>query len=238
MKTIVGVLLALLTVTFCSCSSDSKDEPTVNSFISADGKINVQLENYAGIDSLEIYSADSLLGKCKLTADGKMIMQVGKPELMKIGDLKGVFVSDTAAMISVVNIVRAFDASGKNLGRVECTNFTTILDDEVQGNAYVYLMYCDRDVVMKGTYFESGSDSYDGVVNSYSTTKVYDVNLKKGWNAFMNKIDVLSTTTNSSVRKQTFTSTIPSDMKWRLMINQSANSKQVQHVNGKSILFQ
>lgn len=205
MKKNFAILLTLLTAILSSCHSDSQDEPTVDTFISAGGLLNIQLKDYAseGIDSVKMYDDNLLLGKCKLTTDGIVLMQLSQPgNLKKIGGMGEIYVSDTTALALTLKTLNAYNVDGIQIGTISCDNVYENVANEVGR-----LMYCDRDLKIKGSTESASTNPYIP-----SSKTIYDMTLKKGWNVIVVTSDV-DKNTFSTV--QQYSTTIPSDLQWR-----------------------
>ena len=99
----------------------------------------------------------------------------------------------------------------------------TALSSESTNVTTSYFMYADRPLTLKGTNSVSQSDN--GI--SFKVSEVFDVNLKTGWNEICEKVE-LNVTSTSSTTTTTYSSTIPTDLKWVYIANSDIASVKKQ----------
>lgn len=96
----------------------------------------------------------------------------------------------------------------KVIGELRKTNFTHNTTS-LFGDIYVVLFYVNTSCSIIGTQTQtSGSGKY---------IQLWDLNLKKGWNEVAIKTTEYSTTATSTNRTTVASTTIPPDLKWRVI---------------------
>lgn len=151
------------------------------------------------VDSLKCFSNNNdLIGSCAVSTDGKFSITLTTPVGNKIGKINNVIVSDTNAIVSTPTYTKGYK-NGIQKGVLYKSNITTS-SNVGTGSVIIVFCYSDRDLTIKGT-------------NNVSTTKsiIWDVVLKKGWN----EITMQAQSTESLV----YSTTIPTDLNWRLFTN-------------------
>lgn len=119
--------------------------------------------------------------------------------------MENVAVSDTNAIVSSFWSTKGYK-NGITKGIVYKTNVTGTPASWV-GYVVVLFFYTDRDLTLKGTMSVS--------TPIYSIIHVYDLELNKGWNEVGMKINEETYNSDFSTENITFSSKIPTDLKWK-----------------------
>ncbi len=186
-------LLLLLSITIFGCGTKDEVTTTIKDFsIATDGTLTGKIPNYTEgvLDSVVGFFYNAYPIVTKPQSDGKFTMKlVFRPELLHectywFSSLIGVQISDMATKIATNSDLMDIGIcykSGKNVAMLNITDVN--LKSEYN---FVQFIYSDRDCTIKGTNNRIGSST------------IYDLNLKKGWNAVayisVNTTDTITTT--------------------------------------------
>jgi hypothetical protein len=216
MKTILSkTILFVFCLVFYSCNSD---ELTTN------GTLSGTLTDYSSgsIDSIKGYCLTELIGKATLNSGGKFSVTLSIPSGSKIGKIDSLKLSDTTAVVSNINVYTYM--KGAYVGEIMKCNYTH--SDTVAyktGDAYVLFIHSDRTCRIIGSY-TTVSNKTD------STTRSYDLKFNEGWNEMVCKVAKFKKDTVRTVQSISYSSIIPTDLKWRCIKNKK-NSQKFKFLN-------
>lgn len=223
-KLVIGCLAVLLGIAFTGCSKDDDENKDDNgSAITAEGEASGTVSNLSSnIDSVRVTYPDlNNIGEAKLNNNVlsfSLVDVIPDNYLYEVSDDFGSYndseetqtctISDNTAKIGDFDDLRIEAYSNRdNVGYfIRSNNEKDLLDDvdgSSAGDATGFFIYCNKAVIIKGTY----TDKEDG--NEYSDN--YNLEFHKGWNEVVIKV------TNASSSKYTtgWTSNDePSGMKW------------------------
>lgn len=227
MKKQFSIIAACIALTLISCDKKEDTVVSAESSITSSGTISGQISNYSSVStSLDsIYATEenttAFLGKGKVGSDGKFSIDITTiPQLEENGTISGVTVSDPDAQIGAISL-EAYKNKTQTGYYLRC-DYTEITS-ESNNITTTYFLYADRPITLKGTY--AFSETYNGVTAKIS--EVFDVKLKKGWNEISEKI-ALSYTNTSATSTTTYSSTIPTNLKWIYIDNNDIASVKKQ----------
>ena len=162
MKTALNIILVALCVTFFSCQKD--DLSTGSSSITSNGILSGKIVNYVpnSIDSLKAMSYD-FVGLGKVSTTGDFYIRLTIPRLSKVGKMSGITVSDTTAMIGIVDIESYLNSN--YIGVLFKCNYSS---DSINNNMTKssIFTYSDKEFTEKGTHVDSGAQ--------YNITYIYN----------------------------------------------------------------
>jgi hypothetical protein len=211
-KTAFNLILVAVCITFFSCQKD-ENLSTGSSSITNDGVISGKIVNYvpnsmdsviAMFNGLTIFAT----GTGTVSTTGDFSMRLSVPQLIKVATLSGVTVSDTASIGRSAIIFSSFNSS-LNGTLLKC-NYANG-DEYKAGRAHSMFVYTDRSFTMKGTNVDSSTSN--GLVWN-TTTTVYDVTFKKGWNEVVCKNISYSSTLEGETMSEAYSNNITSDLQW------------------------
>lgn len=208
-RTTFKIILVAVCISFFSCQKNGDEKlPTDNSSISIDGVLSGKIVNYVAnsIDSVKARNTD-YVGTSKVLSTGYFSIGLTLPQLEKIGSLSGVMISDTTALGGSATITSYLN-SYENGEVIKCNYANDSINKP--GMAYSSFVYTDRAFTMKGTHEET---YMEGDISETSST-VYNVTFKKGWNEVVTKITSYSSTSNNLTSSVSMTNVITSDLQW------------------------
>ena len=171
------------------------------------------------IDSLKCCAnntLDSVIGKTAVLSNGKFTLIMTIPTGSKVQKMTGVVISDSTALLGTGQIY-----AYKNhlpIGSVTKCNFThNPSATPTVGDGYVMLVYSTKPCSLKGSLIES------------TVTTSYDMNLKSGWNQVLYKLTEYTISSSATKETYTYTTSIPTDLKWRYFSFQSQKIKRFQY---------
>lgn len=213
MKTTFKFILVALSVTFFSCQKD-ENLSTGSSSITNAGVLSGTIVNYTpnSIDSVRVWDTENYIGMNKASMTGDFSIDLAVPHLSKFGAMKGVFVSDTTAMTGTVSIYSYLNNNSNGV-LLKC-NYTTD-SFNIVGMAYSFFIYSDKNLTIKGTLVNKYA--WDSGTKTSSFTYIYNVNIKKGWNELVIKLNSFTSSQYSLTRSESITNTITSDLQWHLL---------------------
>lgn len=214
MKTTLKSILfgTVICLAMLSCNPDE---------LTTGGTLNGTISDYVtgSIDSLKSCAnnkTDSVIGKTAVLSNGKFTLIMGIPTGSKVQKLTGVVVSDSTALIGTGQIY-----AYKNhlpIGSVTKCNFIhSLTATPTVGDGYVMLVYSTKTCSLKGS-----------LVKDTLTTN-YDMNLKSGWNQVLYKLTEYTISSSSKKQTYTYSTSIPSDLKWRYFSSQTQKIKRFEY---------
>ena len=229
-KIIVTVLLAI--IYGCQKNEIIVPEPKPSSpsnynSITSDGVISGTIVNDSTslVDSIKVYSG-GLIGKDAVSAVGKFSVTLTVPTLHRYIKLSGVAVSDSMAMIGNVYEIQTHKA-GCITSIVQKSNYSA--DSLGAGMFHSIFIYSDRAFTIVGTHTYSPNTS-EGI--THNSKENWKVTIKKGWTEIIDSIDSYSKTSNTETISHTYSSTIPSDLKWKCSYSVISNANSSITDNG------
>jgi hypothetical protein len=206
MKITLKVVLIVLVAAFYSCGKD--EVSSASSSITSAGVISGTISNYgvSPVDSIHFNGNNAIV-----SSGGKFSSTIAIPksaDLHEFPALPGVKVNDVNALVSELEIVPYYNSNNGG-GELLKTNITENLTP-FEGAALSVFIYCDRDVLITGSFSGDAAEIVEGIDLSGMVT--FDLKLKKGWNEMVLTIEKLSMITGEATIK--LSSTIPSDLKW------------------------
>jgi len=206
MKTFFKVVLFVFVAAFYSCGKD--EVSSASSSITSAGVISGTISNYgvSPVDSIHFNGSNALV-----STDGKFSKTLSIPkseDLHNFEALTGIKISDVNALVSELEIVPYYNSNsgGGELLKTNITENQTPFD----GAASSVFIYCDRDVLITGSFSGDAAEIVEGFDLSGMVT--FDLKLNKGWNEVVLTIEKISVTTGDVTMK--VSSNIPSDLKW------------------------
>ena len=196
-------LFVFILTALYSCNSDEL----------TNGTLNGSLTDYStgSIDSIKGYSLNELIGKATVNSVGKFSVMLSIPSGSEIGKMDSLELSDTTAVVSSINLYAY--KKGTYVGEIIKCNYTH--SDTVAyktGDAYVIFLHSDKTCRIRGS-FTVVSNTTD------SSTTTYDVKFNEGWNEMVCKVDKFKKDTVRTVESISYSSIIPTDLKWRCIKN-------------------
>ncbi|HEY5508241.1 MAG TPA: hypothetical protein VIK29_06175 [Paludibacter sp.] len=207
MKTFFKVVLFVFVAAFYSCGKDEvSSASSASSSITSAGVISGTISNYGTtkVDSIHFNGSNAIV-----STGGKFSSTIAIPksaDLHIFPVLPGVKISDVNALVSELEIVCYHNSQDGKLYKTNMTENMTPFD----GAALSVFVYCDRDVVITGSFSGDAAEIVQAVRLSGMVT--LDLKLKKGWNEMVGTIEKVSLTTGDVTMK--VSNTIPSDLKW------------------------
>jgi len=187
-----------------SCNSDE---------LSTNGTLSGSLTDYntGSIDSIKGYCLTELIGKAAINSVGKFSVTLSIPSGSEIGKIDSLKLSDTTAVVSSINLYAY--KKGVYVGEIIKCNYTH--SDTVAyktGDAYVLFIHSDKTcrIIGSNTIVSNKTDS---------TTTSYDLKFNEGWNEMVCKVDKFKKDTVRTVESISYSSIIPTDLKWRCIKN-------------------
>ena len=195
---------------FYSCNSDE---------LSSNGILSGTLTDYSigTIDSIKSYYLDELIGKTTVNSTGKFSINLSIPSGTEIGKIDSLALSDTTAAVSFIKMY-AYN-KGVYVGEIIKCNYTH--SDTVAyktGDAYVLFLHSDKTcrIIGSQTIVSGKTDSL---------TKKYDLKFNEGWNEIVCKIDKFKKDTIRTVKSISYSSIIPTNLKWHCIKNPKTTQK-------------
>lgn len=233
-------LYILSCLLFVSCERDDNSNKVSNYSITSDGKLSGAIvSKLSPIDSLFCYTSiyDSIyprpIASSFVDSKGNFSMQLNMPLniLNELSPIDGVVISDKSTLYNVVNL--EYSSNGKlsplihsNMDSVPTLQigsfregFTyiaknpTINDSTFIGYSQSVFIFVDRDVSLKGLSKGSWGDCFYHI--SIGVTKTFNLNLKRGWNEIVYRINKYNYSNKNLCIEGELTNTIVPDMKWR-----------------------
>jgi len=206
MKTFFKVVLFVFVAAFYSCGKD--EVSNASSSITIAGVISGTISNYgvSPVDSIHFNGNNAIV-----SSGGKFSSTIAIPksaDLHEFPALPGVKVSDVNALVSELEIVTYYNSNsgGRELLKTNMTENLT----PFEGAALSVFIYCDRDVLITGSFSGDAAEIVEGIDLSGMVT--FDLKLKKGWNEVVFTVEKLSLNTGDVTMK--VSNIIPSDSKW------------------------
>lgn len=217
-KTVLNFVLISLCIIFISCKKDDIENPGTPS-VSTAGVLSGDILNYSNglIDSVKL-EAYYMTGKSAVSTEGKFSMIISIPETYKIGNVDGLEISDTNAMMAWTSTLYAYKSKTKTGELTKC-NYTSLIDQYNEGMAFSLYWYSDRAITIKGPIEYQDS--------TFTSTTNYDITLKSGWNELVMSNDLYSVTNNDTTMAARLTNKITDDLKWHYFKYESTVSLKI-----------
>jgi hypothetical protein len=214
MKTFFKVVLFVFVAALYSCGKD--EVSSTSSSITSAGMISGTISNYgvSPVDSLHFNGSKAIVSTV-----GKFSSTIAIP---KSADLHifpappGVKISDVNALVSELEIVCYHNSQDGELLKTNMTENMT----PFEGAALSVFIYCDRDVLITGSFSGDAAEIVEGIDLSGMIT--FDLKFKKGWNEVVLTVEKLSLNTNDVTMR--VSTTIPSDLKWVAVTEDTAGT--------------